>query len=204
MRAQTAQIAPATALLKSECWRCRKTSAVVRSFFRSPTSRAARRPAESDSPKRPAARRSRRCLPVPDATLSTPYQTAAPSSRGQTRTDARISAECSNCEQTRARRLVFQDSWLLDTHHSLTLNLSCARRLKDSSLLTPTKLSTLRVFDSSNDIPAPFLVSTLVSLFLAYKSRRASCTHLNNRFCCLFGNICQFPQARSILEFGLF
>ncbi len=38
----------------------------------------------------------------------------------------------------------------------------------------------------------PFLSSTLVSLCPRYKPPRTSCTHLNNRFCCPFGNISPF------------
>lgn len=111
-RAQIARIAVAWSLEKNECSRFQRKSIVARSCVRRRLIRAARHPAKSAFPKRPATRRRRCCHPARCAILSTSFQTAAMFSRAQTRTGAQISAECSGCGQTTAPRLVVPDSWL--------------------------------------------------------------------------------------------
>jgi hypothetical protein len=67
---------------------------------------AARRPAGSAFLKLPAARRFRRSPAAPRAILSTSFQIVPRCARVRTRTNVRISAECSNCEQTPAPMIV--------------------------------------------------------------------------------------------------
>lgn len=160
MRARIARTALATALVRNECSRCPKKSAVARSFFRRPPIPAARRPAGFDSPKPPGAHHFRRCHPARCAVRSTSFQTARPSARVRIRTGARTSARCSGCGQTTVPRLLVQDSYLLFP-------------------------AVCQGFPTSSSFP----LSTLVSPFSPHKSPHRLCTHLNNRFPCIFGNI---------------
>lgn len=113
-RAQNAKIVVASDFLRSECWRFRMMSAVAQNSARPRRIPAARRPAGSAFLKLPATRRYRRSPAAPRAVLSTSFQIVRQCARVRTRTNARISAECSNCEQTPAPKIVCRSPFSAD------------------------------------------------------------------------------------------
>jgi hypothetical protein len=105
-RAQTARIALVSDFSRSECWRFPTRSTVAQNSARPPPIPAALHPAGSDFLKLPKARLFRRFPAAPRAIPSMLFRIALPCARARTHTNVRISAECSNCEQTPAPMIV--------------------------------------------------------------------------------------------------